>query len=355
MSNNITRVTTAEGPLIPRRRGVSLEPKETVAIQELSGLEMPVIVTPVIPDTDLRAWISQNADRVRDLLRARGAILFRGFGITQAAQLESLSRSLSPAMLDYVYGSTPRTREAGQVYTSTEYPAEQKIPLHNEMAYASRWPMKIWFMCSVAATSGGETPIADSRRVYNMIPANIRERFMRHGISYIRNFGSGFDVSWQDAFETSDRSVVEKFCRESGISYEWFGGDRLRTSQVCQAATRHPETGEFVWFNQAHLFHLSSHEAAVRAALESSMGADELPRNALYGNGKEIEDDVVAEIRAAYDAEIIMTPWQDGDVMLLDNMLMAHGRNSFTGPRKVLVAMAEQHISAAAPQREGAE
>jgi hypothetical protein len=349
--SDTARTMPGLGASMPRRRGVSLEHQEAVAVQESSGLEMPVIITPVLRDTDLRAWVAQNTDRVRDLLRTRGAILFRGFGIRDAVQLEALSHALSPAMLDYVYGSTPRRRESGQVYTSTEYPADQTIPLHNEMAYASRWPMKIWFMCSVAATSGGETPIADSRRVYDRIPAEIRERFMCYGISYIRNFGSGIDISWQDAFETSDRSAVERYCQVSGISYEWFGSDRLRTSQVCQAATRHPETGEFVWFNQAHLFHLSNHEPGVRAAL-ASMRANELPRNALYGDGTKIEDGVIAQIRAAYEAETIMTPWRDGDVMLLDNMLMAHGRNSFNGPRKILVAMAEEHVFAADPGRE---
>jgi alpha-ketoglutarate-dependent taurine dioxygenase len=31
--------------------------------------------------------------------------------------------------------------------------------------------------------------------------------------------------------------------------------------------------------------------------------------------------------------------WERGDVLLLDNYLVAHGRNPYEGPRKILVAM----------------
>jgi hypothetical protein len=93
------------------------------------------------------------------------------------------------------------------------------------------------------------------------------------------------------------------------------------------------------WFNQAHLFHTSSLPAAVREDLLASFGPEQLPRNALYGDGSVIEDEALTEIRAAFEAETVATPWQTGDVMLVDNMLMSHGRNPYDGPRKVLVAM----------------
>ena len=91
------------------------------------------------------------------------------------------------------------------VYTSTEYPAHQHIPLHNEQAYTRDWPMKIWFYCLQPALEGGETPIADSRAIYRDMPQSIRERFVEGGLMYVRNYGNGIDV----AVATSLRYGVE--------------------------------------------------------------------------------------------------------------------------------------------------
>ena len=50
--------------------------------------------------------------------------------------------------------------------------------------------------------------------------------------------------------------------------------------------------------------------------------------------------DVLSHIREAYEQEKIIFKWQKGDIMLLDNVLMAHGREPYKGERKVAVAMA---------------
>jgi alpha-ketoglutarate-dependent taurine dioxygenase len=208
------------------------------------------------------------------------------------------------------------------------------------MAYARQWPMVLGFLSVQPAESGGETPLSDSRRVYERIAPEVRARFAQAGVSYVRNYGEGLDLSWQNVFQTTDRAQVESFCRAAGIEFEWKAGDRLRTRQVCQAVARHPRTGEMVWFNQAHLFHVSSLGAEISNSLLAAAGA-EPPRNAYFGDGTEIADADLDHIRAAFAAETVAFPWQKDDVLIIDNMLIAHGRRPFTGARKVVVGMGQ--------------
>jgi alpha-ketoglutarate-dependent taurine dioxygenase len=262
--------------------------------------------------------------------------------VKSVAEFEQFARAAGgEELIDYTYRSTPRTQVSGKVFTSTEYPADQFIPLHNEMAYSRTWPMKIWFHCVIATEQGGETPIADSRRVYERIDPRIVERFRQKKVMYVRNYTSGLDLSWQNVFQTASKSEVEEFCRHAGIEVKWENGDHLRTRQVCQAVAEHPQTGDMVWFNQAHLFHVSSLEPALREKFLSEFKEQDLARNAYYGDGSPMELSALEEIREAYRQETISFPWQVGDILMLDNMLAAHGRTPFVGSRKIVVAMAK--------------
>ncbi|HEU0052831.1 MAG TPA: TauD/TfdA family dioxygenase, partial [Longimicrobium sp.] len=253
--------------------------------------------------------------------------------------------SASGELLPYTYRSSPRTQVKGNVYTSTEYPADQTIPFHTEMSYTSTWPMRIGFLSLIVAATGGETPIADSRRVYERIPAEVRDRFERLGVMYVRNYTPWMDLPWQNVFQAETREEVDAFCRETGIEAEWIDDDHLRTRQVCQGVAVHPATGEKVWMNQAHLFHVTGQDPEVVEVLVEEFGEENLPRNTYYGDGSPIDSSAFEAIREAYDAEALVFPWETGDVLLLDNMLMAHARSPFTGSRRVVVGMALPHTS----------
>jgi alpha-ketoglutarate-dependent taurine dioxygenase len=213
------------------------------------------------------------------------------------------------------------------------------------MSYSHNWPTKIWFYCAEPARHGGRTPITDDRKVFDLIDPEIKERFLNKKIMYVRNYGEGLDLSWQEAFQTTDSAVVEEYARNSRMTCEWRDGDRLRTRAVRQVVATHPRTRETLWFNHAHMFHISNVEPATREALLSQFAEDELPRNAFYGDGTPIESSILEEIRDIYQNTSVRFAWQRGDIMLLDNFLSSHGREPFVGPRKVLVTMAELYTN----------
>lgn len=311
------------------------------------GGGLPAVIAAADPGQPIGEALAGLRPRIDQALRDAGGVLLRGFAVAGAAAFRGFAAEFGHRLLGYDFGSTPRSKLAEGVYSSTEYPSHQHIPLHNEQSYSRDWPMKIWFHCQIAASQGGETPLADSREVYRRIDPAIRRRFAEHGLAYVRNYGNGLDLPWQRVFDTNDPAAAEAYCRDHAIDFEWKPDGELRTRQIAQAVAVHPRSREPVWFNQAHLFHVSALEPAVREALLEVVEPEDLPRNAYYGDGGPIERGVLDEIRAVYGELAVASPWQAGDVVMLDNMLVAHGRAPFTGARKVLVAMAEPHRAGA--------
>jgi alpha-ketoglutarate-dependent taurine dioxygenase len=306
----------------------------------LGGNPLPLVVE-ADGATPLLAWFEENRAAVAEETLERGGVLFRGFGLAGVNAFEEFVRAASPDLMEYKERSTPRTEVGNRIYTSTEYPAHQQIAHHNEFSYAYTWPMRIFFFALIAPKKGGETPIVDSRKVYQSIPQDVRAKFEEKGVMYVRNYGTGIDLSWREAFQTGDRSKVEEYCRNAPVEWEWLPDDRLRTRQIRPSVARHPETGEMLWFNQAHLFHISNLDGEVRSAMQQVFDEQDLPRNACFGDGTPIADSDLEAVRQSYRAHEVVFQWQDGDVLMLDNMMVAHGRNPYQGERRILAALAQ--------------
>lgn len=311
---------------------------------------LPLVVTPPTGGADLVDWAAERRDWIASTLLVDGAILFRGFAVGGAAAFERFVLAVSGTTLAYEERSSPRTQISGHLYTSTDYPADEHIFLHNENSYQQTWPARIYFFCETPAEQGGETPLADCRRVYEAIEPRVRETFARKGWMYTRNFHERLGLPWQTVFQTTDRSAVDRYCAAHGIEVEWMDGNRLRTRARRAAIVRHLRTGEPLWFNHAVFFHVSTLPAAVRDLLLAEYDEQDLPATTSYGDGTPIEPDTLDMLRAAYRRSTVMFPWQRGDALLVDNMLVAHGRAPFSGPRRILVAMAEP-VSASMVER----
>ena len=302
---------------------------------------LPLVIEPNPERADITTWAARNRDSIEAQLLHHGGILFRGFEITTPEAFEQLCRAISTELLEYNERSSPRTQVSPNVYTSTDYPANQSIFLHNENSYQRTFPQKIFFFCLTPASSGGETPIADCRKIFQGINPKVRKRFIEKGWKYVRNVGDGLGLPWQTIFQTESREVVERECLRKGIKVEWKDDQRLRLSTVLSAVVKHPQSGELSWFNHATFFHITTLNPVLREVLLEEFAEEDLPTNTYYGDGSPIEPEVLDELREVYRQQTVSFPYRAGDVMMLDNMLTAHGRAPYSGTRKVLVAMAD--------------
>jgi len=286
----------------------------------------------------LVGYLSAAGDLDAQLI-SKKALVFRGFRIGRE-ELDEILDLILPGRLAYVHGNSPRTKVGDKVYTSTEYPPTFTISMHNEMSYASRWPAKLAFYCEQAAGSGGATPLVDGTRWLADLDDEVRDAFAG-GVCYQQNLhgGMGLGRSWQATFETDSREEVEKYLSGASAAWKWRSDGGLHVRQVGPATTRHPVTGDEVWFNQADQWHPAGLGDETAAALTAIMPREELPQSVTFADGDPIPAACIRHVQQRGLAAAVDVEWRPGDLLLIDNVLVGHGRRPFTGSRRVLVAM----------------
>lgn len=296
----------------------------------------PLVLKPEHATLDLYNWLAENKPSFESDLLKHGAILCRGFKINTVEKFQHLMSIFPNELLEYKLRSSPRYSLEKNVYVSTTFPEDQTIQMHSESSYAPNHPEKIVFCCITPAAYKGETPIADNRKVLSSLSDATRNKFLEKGILYKRNLNGLLGLKWQEVFQSSDKAYVENECRSNDMQYEWKGTDTLILKWKKKAIWEHPLTQEMVWFNHGLFFNKYMMDEEV---LNSIASPDDLPNDTFFGDGTEISRQEIDEIRNAYQKAIVAFPWEKGDVLFLDNMLFAHGRNPYKGERQIIVSI----------------
>jgi alpha-ketoglutarate-dependent taurine dioxygenase len=307
---------------------------ETFILNDKLGF--PKVIKRKDESIELSDLINENREQYEEDLRKYGAILARGFNIDTVEKFKEVTQGFQKESLAYTLRSSPRYEITENVYVSTTYPEDESINMHSESSYAPSHPSKIIFCCIIPAAYRGETPIADNRLIVRNIREDILEKFKNTGVIYKRNLTGLLGMSWEEVFQTSDKIEVEEDCIKNGMDFKWISDTHLELSWKKKAIWEHPVTGELVWFNHAMFFNKYSFSEDLLDFISSD---DELPNNTYYGDGSEISKEEIENIKEAYQKAIVEFPWEKGDVLFLDNMLMSHGRNPYKGDRKIIVSI----------------
>ncbi len=319
---------------------------------------------------ELVGWLTSQADFVRKQLTRSGAVLFRGFDVTEASDFERIARAIDNDLQNEYLGLSPRNALTDYVFTASEIPSLFPIPQHNEMSFVAKPPTTVFFWCKTEpAAASGETPLADMRKVYKDLDPEVRERFENRGIRVVRNYRAPgkqrpWDLTqlkpWVDMFQTTDHAIVEEKCRRENFTPVWGDDNSLKLLSSQPAVKAHPRTGEMVWFNHAAVLHTSNGDGELRrifllrpavrsllawiaaktftVAQRRLRNPDDLPMHCTYGDGTTIPDSDMEAVRDAIWNNMVITPWKTGDVLAIDNDSTGHGRLPFLGPRMIAVA-----------------
>ncbi|GAA3039560.1 TauD/TfdA family dioxygenase [Kitasatospora sp. NPDC006786] len=286
-------------------------------------------------------WLRENETELTDALHRHGTIFLRGLPVASTEDVAAVRDVLIPERTPYREKATPRSDYGNGVFSSTDLPPAQPIRMHNENSYTLTFPGRLLFACLIAPEEGGATPTADCRKVLDHLPAHLVERGRTSGWTLTRAYSDYVSLGWRTAFATEDPAEVEAYCRENGITCEWRPDGNLRTSQLRPATIHHPRTGEEVWFNHLAFWNEWSLDPDIHEAMTEEFGPDGLPFNTGFGDAEPLGSADVDALNEAYHAATVRERWQVGDVMLVDNVLCAHGRDPYRGDRRIAVSMGQ--------------
>ena len=290
---------------------------------------------------DAPSWAAEHREALRTVVADHGSVLVRGLGLRDTTEIGAVFARLTTGLMTEKEAFASRQIYSEGVYSSSKWPSNQPMCMHHELSYTLKFPGLMLFACLRAPTDGGATALADSPTVLDALPTELVERFEREGWLLTRNYNDEIGASFAEAFGTEDRSSVETYCRANAIEFQWQSDGGLRTRQRRSAVVRHPVTGQRCWFNQVAFLNEWTIDPEVREFLVDVYGTDGLPFNTRFGNGDPIGEDVVQLLNSVYEVNTAREQWQAGDLMLVDNVRTAHSRESFEGPREVLVSMAD--------------
>ena len=150
-------------------------------------------------------------------------------------------------------------------------------------------------------------------------------RVLCNGTDPVSPIGRG----WQATYGSEDRAVAEKNAKELCAKVEWLPDGCMRTVTDALPAVRiDPRTGKKVWFN-----HIITH---YRGWVDSRNKPEE---SVVFADGSPMPPktmDILENVLNDLASDFI---WQKGDVVMIDNRQVLHGRRSFTPPRRVLASL----------------
>lgn len=287
-----------------------------------------------------RAWlndvIAQDRDQFRAALDTHAAIPVRDFRLTSTTEVREAVNALSGEAMAYEEANTPRSESRGNVYTSTEHPAEE-IFVRNEYSYRDTWPMLLHFCCHAPLRTRWVTLRIDMRRQAAMNPPVRKESGTRRW-SLVRKYHPNFSLPWRTVFGSDNRAAAEAYCTPRDLAFKWIGTDVLRTSMVRDALHRHPQIGDGMWFNDVAFDHVTTLPEDAREGLLALFVENGLPMGTYCGDGERIPDDVVNHLRECCLSARVRSDWHRGYLLVVANMLASHSCEPY---HRSVVAMAE--------------
>lgn len=321
----------------------------------------------------LKTWMAANKSWLEEKMVQHGAILLKGFNIDSGADFQSAIQQYSPELCDEYRGTSPRKLVPGTdyVFTASELPPFYPIPQHLEMSFLPSPPRQLFFCClEPPSSAGGETCLCDYKKVYQQLDPDIRKEFVEKGVTHIRNYTQKKEKrflsdptmmkGWEDVFGTESREKVSEELEHQELDYVWKENADLQVINKTAAVEKHPVTGDTIWFNHLMVFHwsmlyqeyyrvwrrlgglkfllLSAITWLLSCFFLNVLGRNRVGMHTEFGDGSSIPNSTIVHVRDVVWKNLVFKRWEKGDILMIDNFRVSHGRQPYTGKRKIVVS-----------------
>ncbi|WP_335974918.1 TauD/TfdA family dioxygenase [Streptomyces sp. CA2R106] len=284
------------------------------------------------------SWLRDMAGTVRDRMLKHGAVVIHGLPVDDRDSLAEARGSLGIEPFTPTESFNHRSDRGDGILSPISWPQDRIICPFQESSFSREFPSVVLTACVTPPDGDGRTHLSDARRVADHLPAQLADRVRTGGWTMTRVFHEGFGISWPEAFSVTDRAALDDLFQTAGIDSAWLPDGTLHTVRHRPGVLRHPVTGEECWFNQIAFLNAGSLDPTERVIMANAFG-EHLPMNTFFGDGSPLSEEDLAAVHHAYDAVRIGVPWRRGDLLIVDNILMAQGRSAFEGSPEFLIAL----------------
>lgn len=260
-----------------------------------------------IINTDNISILELNREEIISLFKSSGLLLFRGFE-TSVDTFTEFTNSLSANFMDYAGGAFNRRviNEDATLLSVNDF--KDEIKLHGEMYYQQNIPLLLWFFCAHPALKNGETTVCDGRQFFNELSSSTKELFSKKKLKYVGHFNK---KDWQKRYKTDDLSVVKQICISNNTQIQINEDESIDLQYICPAI---------------HKSRCGKYQVFINSLLPAKHIA---PRSVFFDDNSEIPDDFISELNKIADKITTEISWQKGDILMVDNTRIMHGRRAF--------------------------
>lgn len=310
--------------------------------QEFAGEPFPLVYECRNDGADLQSveqWIRESRATLDRQVRDAGTVFFRGFPLATDQDFDRFILAFDYPNFRYEdsLSNAVRLVRTERVFTANEAPPDVTICLHHEMAQTPVYPSRLFFFCEQPAEHGGATPLCRSDVLFEKLLVEFPEFVAdceTKGLLYTNIMPaendptSGMGRSWQSTLRAETRDGAEQRLQDLEYSWEWLPDGCLRSTTPVLPAVMEVEPGRKTFFNQ------------LIAAFHGWKDIRNDPTKAItFGDGSALNLETMDRVAAIAEELTFDVPWQKGDVALIDNRVVMHGRRTFSGTRKVLASL----------------
>lgn len=328
-----------------------------------AGTEIPLALRPSHDVTSLDSVIStiqtlQRGKTLTKLLARHGALLFRNLPIHDATEFSKFAHAFGYAPHEIIGIVVDRPLLAPNVAPANEAPKEVQIYNHNESPQVPHAPEFIFFYSHKAPEKGGETPISSSLELFHRAQAEIpefiellAEKGILSKVTYRaskQNAGGstlkqafGKEIRDGDDEETARKKIeaqILRYGRGEHTTWEWIDfddGKGLVLTHRLPVVRTQPETNLPTLFTGLAAYYKNY----VNSRSESGLGRKNVAEQ-FFGDGTPIPEKYLAHLVKITDDIRVLHKWQQGDVLVFDNIIAQHGREPWLGEQSDRVVLA---------------